>query len=146
MSAANATDKDNCLTGVVIHLAEDEFINQRMMTAFLEEMGACVIVSENGRQLLENLEKKSGHLIIMDIRMPVMDGIEATTIIREREKIFGGRIPVIALTAQETTDHQQLCLEAGMDAYLTKPVILEDLTSEITRLCQSMPFEPSRTD
>ncbi len=123
------------LANIRILLAEDEFINQRVISAYLEELGAAVGICENGQELLERMEKKRADIILMDIRMPVLDGIEATKRIREREADSRqDRIPIIALTAQATTEFEATCKEAGMDGYLTKPIPFKDLTQMICDL------------
>lgn len=122
------------LKGLVIHLAEDEFINRRMISAFLEERGAAVTLSENGVELLTTMEKDRGDCIIMDVRMPVMDGLEATKKIRSLELKSGKHIPIVALTAQAGVEFKEKCLQAGMDAYLTKPVAMSQLVKVLLKL------------
>lgn len=123
------------LPGIRIFLAEDEFINQRIISAYLEEQGCEVTICGNGQELLDILKHKDADIILMDIRMPVMDGLDATTIIRQREKESGSPpIPIVALTAQATTDFETKCNTAGMNAYLTKPIPLKKLVEIISEL------------
>ncbi len=131
------TEKKGKLSGLSIHLVEDEYINRRMMSSYLEAMGAQVIISKNGQELLDSLREQQGDMILMDIRMPVMDGMEATRIIREQETVTGDHIPIIAITAQATTGYRDECLAVGMDAYISKPVTLTELTSKILKLQQA---------
>jgi signal transduction histidine kinase/CheY-like chemotaxis protein len=120
------------LSGIRIFLAEDEFINQRIISAYLEEQGGTVIVCANGQELLVAMEEDSADIILMDIRMPVLNGLETTRRIREKEKDSSHLpIPIVALTAQATTDFEMQCKNAGMNAYLTKPIPFDRLISTI---------------
>ena len=125
VDSINDQKKDKVLTGLVIAIAEDEFINQYMLSSFLEELGAEVVSCENGRDLLTELERKRPDLILMDIQMPVMDGLEATARIRKQEETEGlSPLPIIALTAHATNDFMAKCFSAGMNLCLTKPLDL----------------------
>jgi len=104
-------------------VAEDNSVNQLLMTRLLEKRGHRVMMSANGREALEALEKDSYDLVLMDVQMPEMDGLEATARLRKKEKDRGViRLPVIALTAHAMKGDQERCLAAGMDGYLTKPI------------------------
>ncbi len=134
-SNENLITTDKNLTDIHIFLAEDEFINQRIITAYLEEQGATVTVCDNGQDLLDTMESTAADIILMDIRMPVMNGLEATKIIRQREKAKKQpSIPIVALTAQATTDFEEKCRKAGMDEYVTKPIPFERLEKIICEL------------
>ncbi len=124
------------LKGIRILLAEDEFINQRIISASLEEMGAEVTVCADGQELLDVMKKETADIILMDIRMPVLNGLETTRIIRKQEENNSGHphIPIVALTAQATTEFEAECKEAGMDAYLTKPIPFARLVELIREL------------
>ena len=123
------------LDGMSIFLAEDEFINQYMISSFLKENGALVTLCENGLELLLALEKSRPDVILTDIRMPMMGGLEAVRQIRESERCLDkGRVPIIALTAHGTQGYDVTCFTAGMDEYLTKPLDLDRLTSAILSL------------
>lgn len=123
------------LTDIRIMLAEDEFINQRIITAYLEEQGALVTVCQHGRELLNKMQQQPADIILMDIRMPVMNGLEATKIIRKQERDTALLpIPIIALTAQATVDFEEKCKTAGMDDYLTKPIPFDRLVETIYNL------------
>ena len=120
------------LAGIRIFLAEDEFINQRIISAYLEEQGCTVTVCANGQELLDAMKGKVADIILMDIRMPVLNGLETTKIIRKMEKDSAHRpIPIVALTAQATTDFEEKCKTAGMNGYLTKPIPFEELVTMI---------------
>jgi two-component system, sensor histidine kinase and response regulator len=103
-------------------LAEDNAVNQRLAMRLLEKRGHRVTVAGNGREALDALEKDKFDLVFMDVQMPEMDGLEATAIIREKEKSSGRRQPIIALTAHAMKGDREKCLAAGMDGYLTKPI------------------------
>ncbi len=102
-------------------LVEDDRVNTRVATRMLERLGHRVAHAENGAVALEMLAGEAYDVVLMDMQMPVMDGIEATHRLREREN-GGPRLPVIALTANAMEEHREACLASGMDAYLTKPL------------------------
>jgi two-component system sensor histidine kinase/response regulator len=110
-----------------ILLAEDNLVNQRLATRLLEKRGHRVVVAANGREALAALEKESYDLVLMDIQMPEMNGMEATARIREKEKLTGRHQPIVALTAHAMKGDQELCLAGGMDGYLSKPIRTEEL-------------------
>ena len=86
-----------------------------------------MVVSGNGREALEALEKESFDTVLMDLQMPEMDGFEATTAIRTREGDGRARLPIVALTAHAMKGHREKCLAGGMDGYLTKPIRPQEL-------------------
>jgi CheY-like chemotaxis protein len=108
-------------------LAEDNPVNQRLATRLLEKRGHRVAVAVNGREVLEALEKESFDLVLMDVQMPELDGIEATAAIREKEKSSGVHQAVIALTAHAMKGDRERCMAAGMDGYLSKPIRPQEL-------------------
>jgi two-component system sensor histidine kinase/response regulator len=108
-------------------LAEDNLVNQRLMTRLLEKRGHRVVLAADGSEALAALEKGSFDLVLMDIPMPQMNGMEATARIREKEKITGEHQPIVALTAHAMKGDQELCLAGGMDGYLAKPVSAHEL-------------------
>jgi two-component system sensor histidine kinase/response regulator len=97
------------------------------MTRLLEKRGHRVVVASNSREALAALENGSYDLVLMDIQMPEMNGMEATARIREKEKLAGGHQPIVALTAHAMKGDQDLCLAGGMDRYLAKPIRAQDL-------------------
>jgi signal transduction histidine kinase/CheY-like chemotaxis protein len=111
----------------VILLAEDNRINQKVLVPMLGRLGFDVEIAENGRDAVEMLGKRRFDLVLMDCQMPVMDGNEATRIIRQREN-GAGRTPIIALTASALPEDRGKSLDAGMDDYLTKPIHRAELT------------------
>jgi PAS domain S-box-containing protein len=110
-----------------ILLAEDNLVNQRLTARLLEKRGHRVVIVANGRDALAALEKGNYDLLLMDIQMPEMNGMEATARIREKEKLSGGHQPIVALTAHAMKGDQELCLAGGMDGYLAKPIRAEEL-------------------
>jgi signal transduction histidine kinase/ActR/RegA family two-component response regulator len=110
-----------------ILLAEDNAVNRRLARFLLEKKGHTVITAEDGREALVVLEKETVDLVLMDVQMPGMDGLEATRAIRARETAGGFRVPIVALTAHAMSGDRDYCLAAGMDDYLSKPIRAEDL-------------------
>jgi PAS domain S-box-containing protein len=110
-------------------VAEDNAVNQLLATRLLEKRGHRVVMTTNGREALEALAKDRFDLVLMDVQMPEMDGLQATVALREKEKEKGGGFhqPVIALTAYAMKGDQERCLAAGMDGYLTKPIGTQEL-------------------
>jgi CheY-like chemotaxis protein len=108
-------------------LAEDNQVNQRLVARLLEKRGHTVVVATNGLEVLEALKKDVFHLILMDVQMPQMGGLEATTAIRAREKETGGHVPIIALTAHAMSGDRDRCLAVGMDGYIAKPINPKEL-------------------
>jgi CheY-like chemotaxis protein len=103
-------------------LAEDNLVNQRLAVRLLEKRGHRVVVAGTGLEALKALEKESFDLVLMDVQMPEMDGLEATAAIREREMSTGAHQAIVALTAHAMKGDREKCLAGGMDGYLTKPI------------------------
>jgi two-component system, sensor histidine kinase and response regulator len=117
-----------------ILLAEDNPVNQAVAIGFLQDMGHSIRVAPNGKIAVELYEKEDFDLILMDMQMPEMDGIEATTVIRELEKKNGRHIPIAAMTANAMKGDCEKCLAAGMDDYVSKPVGAKDVLRLFIRL------------
>jgi len=117
-----------------ILLAEDNAVNQKLAMRLLEKRGLSVTAAGNGKEVLAALEKQSFDLVLMDIQMPEMDGFEATALIREKEKLTGAHLPIIALTAYAMKGDEERCRAAGMDDYIAKPIRPQDLFRVIHRL------------
>jgi CheY-like chemotaxis protein/HPt (histidine-containing phosphotransfer) domain-containing protein len=115
-------------------LVEDNPINRRLAQSVLERQGHDVTVAENGVAALEALERESFDLVLMDVQMPKLDGIEATVAIRRREATTGGHVPIVAVTAHAMAGDRERCMGAGMDGYLTKPIRPAMLLDAIARL------------
>jgi CheY-like chemotaxis protein len=110
------------IPALTVLLAEDNAVNQRLATRLLEKMGHSVTLAANGEQAARAHAMREFDLILMDVQMPEVNGFEATARIREREKITGAHIPIIALTAHAIQGDRERCLAAGMDDYLSKPL------------------------
>jgi len=121
------------LDGARVLLAEDEPISRILIETLLEPAGLQVEVVENGRQAFEKAITGEFQAILMDVQMPVMDGLEATREIRNYERQHGGHLPIIALTAHAMHGDREKCLQAGMDDYLTKPLEKIELFDALTR-------------
>jgi CheY-like chemotaxis protein len=114
-----------------ILLAEDSVVNQKLAVGLLARHQHDVTVVNNGREAIDALRRQSFDLVLMDVQMPELDGLEATNLIRQHEKQTGGRIPIIAMTAHAMAGDRERCLEAGMDDYIAKPVRAADLFAKI---------------
>ena len=128
-------------------MVEDNQVNQKLLVWLLEKSGYRLGLAANGIEAIAALKLLPFDLVLMDVQMPEMDGFEATRAIRELEKRFSGRpaelpnssftmhgrIPIIAITANAMKGDSQLCLDAGMDAYVSKPVRPEQLFDAIER-------------
>jgi len=101
-------------------LAEDNLVNQKVVTAVLRKRGYVVDVASNGKEALANLETSSYDLVLMDVQMPELDGIEAARAIRQNDR--WSKLPIVAMTAHAMNGDRERCLEAGMNDYLSKPV------------------------
>ena len=123
--------------GSRVLLAEDEPISRILIETLLEQAGLKVSAVENGRQAVDEALKGDCQVILMDVQMPVMDGLEATREIRNQERVTGGHVPVIALTAHAMHGDRERCLQAGMDDYLTKPLSKNELFEVLTRYLTS---------
>jgi len=110
-----------------ILLAEDNAVNQKLAVRLLEKRGHHVDVAGNGRAALEALENHSYDLVLMDVQMPEMDGLEATILLRQKEKATGLHQAVVAMTALVMKGDRERCVEAGMDGYLSKPIRTQEL-------------------
>ncbi|MBZ5515764.1 MAG: response regulator [Acidobacteriia bacterium] len=136
-----------------ILLAEDNCVNRQLATRLLEKRGHTVVAVENGKGAVALLDDPAGDtfdVVLMDVQMPEMDGYQATAMIREKEKISGRHLPIIAMTAHAMKGDRERCLEAGMDGYVPKPINPRELFSTIDTLVDSAPssprHEPQRPD
>jgi len=118
-----------------ILVADDVEVNQLLAVTLLNKQGHSVTVAGDGQQALEAYAGDSFDLVLMDVQMPVMDGLQATRKIRELEGASGRRIPVIALTAYAAREDRERCLAAGMDGYLSKPFKGEELAALLLSHC-----------
>jgi CheY-like chemotaxis protein len=129
-------------------VAEDNPVNQRLAVRLLEKRGHRVEVVANGREALQALDKQRFDLVLMDVQMPEMDGVEATAAIRRKERGSGWHTPIVALTANAMKGDREKYLTSGMDGYLTKPIrpleLDELLVDHMARQTESAPT-PSTT-
>jgi CheY-like chemotaxis protein len=116
---------------MTILVAEDNLVNQRLIKRMLEKMGHSTDLVSTGGAAIEAWENKSFDLILMDLQMPEMGGFEATTVIREKEKSAGTRIPIIALSAHALQEIEEKCREADMDGFMSRPIKLAELVATI---------------
>ena len=118
-------------------LAEDNIINQKLMRRLLEKAGHAVTLARTGRAALDALAQSTFDMVLMDVQMPEMDGLEATAAIRAGEQGTGAHIPLIAITAHAMRGDRDRCLAAGFDGYVSKPVQFKELFDTIDRLTPS---------
>jgi CheY-like chemotaxis protein len=116
-----------------ILLAEDNLINQKVASRLLEKQGHSVEITSNGAEALAAFTRDAFDLILMDVQMPVMGGYDATQAIRTAERVTGGHIPIVALTAHAMKGDREICLSAGMDDYLGKPIRPGELAAVLER-------------
>ena len=114
-----------------ILLVEDNAVNQRLAARLIEKRGFLVTVAADGKAALAELKKESFDLVLMDVEMPGMDGIETTAAIRAKEKSTGGHVPIVAMTAHAISGYREKCLAAGMDGYVSKPIRPAELFTAI---------------
>jgi two-component system sensor histidine kinase/response regulator len=122
--------------GLNILVSEDNPVNQKLATRLLEKAGHRVTLAGTGREALaawENAGIPGFDVVLMDIQMPEMDGMEATAAIRQREKNSGKHVPILAMTAHAMRGDKEKCLASGMDGYISKPIQPADLFAEIER-------------
>ncbi len=129
------TGDDVVKNELLILLVEDNLVNQQVAKYILKKLGYAVHVVNNGKEALNALEKSSYVLVLMDCQMPIMDGFEATQIIRNREikAVNQTRIPIVAMTANAVQGDKEHCLKAGMDDYVAKPVDIKVLANVLKK-------------
>jgi len=115
------------LVALKVLLAEDNEVNQRIALAMLKRLGHRAVLVANGREAVEQTEREAFDVVLMDVQMPEMSGLEAATAIRRRERRTGGALPIIALTAHAMEGDKERCLASGMSGYLSKPLTLDAL-------------------
>lgn len=129
-----STASSNCSTVYKILLAEDNHVNQKVATKLLDMGGHKVEVVDNGARAVEAATKNTYDLVLMDVSMPTMGGLEATSLIRKHEEDHHlERVPIIALTAHAMIGDRERCIDAGMDEYVTKPLRKADLDASMSR-------------
>ena len=123
-------------SGAALHvlLAEDHVVNRQLMVRLLEKRGHHVVTATNGREACEAFHRQSYDVILMDVQMPEMTGIEATAAIRQAERGTGRHIPIIAMTAHAMMGDRERFLAGGMDGYISKPILLKELTDALEKI------------
>ena len=117
-----------------ILLAEDNEVNQKLAVRWLRKWGHTVVVAGNGREALARLDHEAFDLILMDVQMPEMGGLETTAVIRAKEKAGADRVPILAMTAHALKGDRERCLAAGMDGYIAKPIRPQEMFRAIENL------------
>jgi CheY-like chemotaxis protein len=130
----HSVDDDHPMPPLRVLLAVVGLANQRLAKALLEKWGHTVTIAENGRLAVDRSQAEQFDLILMDVQMPELDGLEAAQQIRRREATTGGHVPIIAMTARAMTGDRERCLAAGMDGYVAKPVRKQDLRAAMLPL------------
>jgi two-component system, sensor histidine kinase and response regulator len=120
-------------------VAEDNLVNQKLAVRMLEKRGHRVKVIDSGLAALEALEAERFDVVLMDVQMPEMDGLEATIKIRKKERDHGTHVPIIAMTAHNMKGDRDRCLQAGMDGYISKPINAKELFEALERLRYALP-------
>ena len=129
-------------------MVDDIAVNQKLACNILERAGHTTSVAQNGKEAVDLVSQSDFDLVLMDIQMPVLGGIEATRLIRDWERKVGGRVPIIAVTARSVDGDREACVAAGADGFLAKPVRSEELLALIDSLAgsrrdSSVPRAPS---
>jgi CheY-like chemotaxis protein len=117
-----------------ILVAEDNAVNRQLVTALLGKRGHTIVSVVNGREAIAAVAKNAFDIVLMDVQMPEMDGLEASTAIRQMEALTGAHVPIIALTAHAMKGDREICIAAGMDEYLSKPINPKQLFALIESL------------
>jgi two-component system, sensor histidine kinase and response regulator len=134
-------------TGRRILLAEDNVVNQTLAIRLLEKNGHRVTVAADGREALTAFEREEFDVVLMDVQMPEMDGLEATAAIRAKERNTSRHVPIIAMTAHAMRGDRERCLDQGMDGYISKPIVPRELLESIEaaiRARESTAASPNR--
>lgn len=122
------------IVGLRVLLAEDNLINQKLALRLLEKWGCIATAVSNGKEAVTTYERGAFELILMDMQMPEMDGIQATVHIRQSETDTGRHVPIMAMTANAMTGDREHCLASGMDDYISKPIKAQDFYEQICAL------------
>jgi len=134
LTSTESTGQANLPAGLKVMLVEDDPVNQLVMEAVLRDLGVQVLTADGGEQALDLMEQRAVDLVLMDCRMPEMDGLTTTRHWRDKEaRLQRPRVPVIGLTGDVYSGAREACLEAGMDDYLTKPASRADIGAVLAR-------------
>ena len=124
-------------------LAEDNEVNQRIALAMLKRLGHRAVLVPNGQAAVDQTEREAFDVVLMDVQMPELSGLDAATMIRRRERYTGQALPIIALTAHAMEGDKERCLAAGMNAYLSKPLTLLDLKAALDAIAAQKAARPA---
>jgi signal transduction histidine kinase/CheY-like chemotaxis protein len=135
-SRCDRTEKDRvpAWSHLKVLLVEDNLVNQRLAARILEKQGCKTMLAENGREAIDKFQAGGINLILMDVQMPDMDGLDATREIRRMECGAGSRVPIYAMTAYAVQGDRERCLDAGMDGYLAKPIAQDQIIELLANL------------
>ncbi len=143
VKASNLTNNEQAQTtrkqgngNLRILIAEDNMVNQKVAVLTLKKLGYSADIAKNGNKVIEIMQERTYDLVLMDIQMPIVDGIQATKWIRE--EFQGAQPKIIAMTANAETQNLQTCLEVGMDGYLTKPIRIKDIKDALDQVEASL--------
>ena len=134
VEASLAAEQAPDVRPLTIVLAEDSLVGQKLVVGILKKFGHTLHVANNGKEVLGLMETHRPDLILMDVQMPELDGLEATAAIRAKEARLGSHVPIIAMTAHAIKGDRERCLEAGMDAYVSKPIHARRLFAAIEEI------------
>ncbi|WP_182867402.1 response regulator [Rhodopirellula sp. JC639] len=126
-----------------ILLAEDGLVNQRVAVGLLQMRGHEVTIANNGKEAVDAIRNDRYDVVLMDVQMPEMDGLEATMAIRQMEKPRGRHTPIIAMTAAAMKGDREKCLEVGMDGYISKPIDPDQLTRTLSAFAPAVSQPPT---
>ena len=121
-----------------ILVVEDNPVNQKLLSLMLADFDYNICITENGLAGVDAYKNEKFDLVLMDIQMPIMDGFTATSEIRSLEKKSGRYVPIIAVTAHSMFGYKEKCLAAGMDNYLAKPYLIDELQIIITETLNAL--------
>lgn len=133
---------DNRFGSLRVLVAEDNPVNQEVTLYHLQKLSIKADVATDGRDVITALSRSDYDIVLMDCMMPEMDGYEATRLIREQEKDANKRTTIIAMTANAMQGDREKCIEAGMDDYLAKPIVFDDLRSVLAQFTKSKTYHP----
>ncbi|WP_439182112.1 response regulator [Carboxylicivirga taeanensis] len=119
---------------VSVLLVEDNVLNQKLIFLNLSKYGFKIDIANHGKEALEKLNHSQYDLVLMDLMMPIMDGLETTIAIREREKNSNDHLPIVGLTANTYDADREKCLSYGMDEYMAKPFDLHEFFRNLKKL------------
>ena len=125
--------KEKAHNSVKVLLAEDNPVNQKVMSLMLEQIGAEVVIANNGLEAVEHFSDQAFDIVLMDLQMPEMDGLEATREIKASAEFQTRNTPIIAVTANAFVEDRSRAMEAGMDDFLTKPIRPEEFKGMLAK-------------